>query len=119
MQLSQGICWHRRLTGGEAPLRTGIIAAGAIGVAALIPWILEQLHKPDEWFTQEVIAKGNHIQIFVNRKKTVDFVDTNNSFTKGHFAIQQHSSFKDKTTGDDIESVIYVRKAEVKELPSK
>jgi uncharacterized protein (TIGR03000 family) len=79
--------------------------------------VFDQLHKPDEWFTQEVIAEGNHIQIFVNRKKTVDFVDTNNSFTKGHFAIQQHSSFKDKTTGDDIESIIYVRKAEVKELP--
>jgi uncharacterized protein (TIGR03000 family) len=79
--------------------------------------VLDQLHKPDEWFTQEVIAEGNHIQIFVNRKKTVDFVDTNNSFTKGHFAIQQHSSFKDKTTGDEIESIIYVRKAEVKELP--
>ncbi|MCS6865798.1 MAG: DUF1080 domain-containing protein [Gemmataceae bacterium] len=50
----------------------------------------EAPHKPDEFFVQEVIANGNHIQIFVNGKKTVDFVDTNNTYTKGHFALQGH-----------------------------
>jgi hypothetical protein len=71
--------------------------------------VLEQLHKPDEWFTQEVIAEGNHIIIKVNGKTTVDFVDENNTYTKGHFAIQQH----------DPGTVIQVRKIEVIELPSK
>lgn len=47
-------------------------------------------HKPDEFFVQEVIAEGNHIQIFVNGKKTVDFKDPNNTYTKGHFALQGH-----------------------------
>ena len=47
-------------------------------------------HKPDEFFVQEVIADGNHIQIFVNGKKTIDFTDTNNTYTKGHFALQGH-----------------------------
>jgi hypothetical protein len=47
-------------------------------------------HKPDEFFVQEVIAQGNHIQIFVNGKKTVDFKDPNNTYTKGHFALQGH-----------------------------
>ena len=47
-------------------------------------------HKPDEFFVQEVIADGNHIQIFVNGKKTVDFVDENKTYTKGHFALQGH-----------------------------
>ena len=47
-------------------------------------------HKPDEFFTQEVIAEGNHIQILVNGKKTVDFKDPNNTYTKGHFALQGH-----------------------------
>jgi hypothetical protein len=47
----------------------------------------------------------------------VDFMDMKNTYTKGHFAIQQHNSFKDKTSGKEIESVIYVRKIEVKELP--
>jgi hypothetical protein len=69
--------------------------------------VAEAAHKPDEWFTQEVIADGNHIIIKVNGKTTVDFVDENNTYTKGHFAIQQH----------DPGSTVQVRKIEVKELP--
>jgi hypothetical protein len=70
--------------------------------------VKERLHEPNEWFTQEVIAEGNHIIIKVNGKTTVDFVDKNNTFKKGHFAIQQH----------DPGTVIKVRKVEVKELPA-
>ncbi len=47
-------------------------------------------HKPDEFFTQKVIAVGNHIQIFVNDKMTIDFKDPNTTYTKGHFALQGH-----------------------------
>jgi Domain of Unknown Function (DUF1080) len=47
-------------------------------------------HKADEFFTQEVVAEGNHIQITVNGKKTVDFKDPNSTYTKGHFALQGH-----------------------------
>jgi hypothetical protein len=75
--------------------------------------ITDKLVEPDTWFTQEVIAKGNHIVILVNGKKVVDFVDKKNTHTRGHFAIQQHPPAK----GTE-ESVITVRKVEVKELPS-
>ena len=68
--------------------------------------VLEQMHKPDEWFTQEVIAVDNHIIVKVNGKTTVDFVDEKNRYRKGYFALQQ---IRDG-------SVITVRKAEVKEL---
>jgi len=71
--------------------------------------VTDMLVKPDEWFTQEVIANGNHIIILVNGKKVVDFVDEKNTYTKGHFAIQAH----------DPGSQIQVRKIEVKELPGK
>jgi hypothetical protein len=47
-------------------------------------------HKADEFFVQEVIADGDHIQIIVNGKKTVDFKDPNKTYTKGHFALQGH-----------------------------
>jgi hypothetical protein len=47
-------------------------------------------HKPDEFFTKEVIARGNHIQVLVNGKKTVDWMDPKNTYTKGHFALQGH-----------------------------
>jgi Domain of Unknown Function (DUF1080) len=70
--------------------------------------VREMLVKPDEWFTQEVIAVGNHIIIKVNGKTTVDFVDKKNTYTKGHFALQQH----------DPGTVVQFRKIEVKELPA-
>jgi hypothetical protein len=70
--------------------------------------VTEMLVKPNEWFTQEVIADGNHIVIKVNDKTTVDFVDENNTYTKGHFALQQH----------DPGSKVKFRKIEVKELPA-
>ena len=69
--------------------------------------VYKQLHKPDEWFTQEVIARGNHIIIKVNGKTTVDFVDTHKNYMKGRFALQQH----------DPGTVIKFRKIEVMELP--
>jgi hypothetical protein len=68
--------------------------------------VREMLVPPDTWFTQEVIADGNHIIIKVNGKTTVDFVDKNNTYMKGHFALQQH----------DPGTVVHFRKIEYKEL---
>jgi hypothetical protein len=66
-------------------------------------------HKPDEWFTQEVIADGNHIIIKVNGKTTVDWKDPNSRSLKGHFALQGH----------DPGTVVKFKKIEVKELTEK
>jgi hypothetical protein len=63
-------------------------------------------HKPDEWFTQEVTAVGNKITIHVNGKTTVNWDDPDNTYTKGHFALQGH----------DPGTVVKFRKIEVKEL---
>jgi hypothetical protein len=73
----------------------------------------KMLVKPDTWFTQEVIAKGNHIIIKVNGMKTVDFVDKANTYKKGRFALQQHDAT------DGVDTVVQFRKIEVKELPDK
>ena len=59
-----------------------------------------------------MIADGNHIIIKVNGKVTVDYVDKKNTHTKGHFAIQQHGPVKGLP-----ESMVWVKKIEVKELP--
>jgi hypothetical protein len=89
---------------GRDPIKTGSLYFPSIpGVL-----IKEKLHQPGEWFTQEVIAEGNHLIVKVNGKTTVDWKDPMNTFTKGHFAIQQH----------DPGTTIEVRKIEVKELPS-
>jgi hypothetical protein len=81
--------------------------------------VKKELVPPDTWFTQEVIANGNRIIIKVNGKTTVDFVDQSNTFTRGHFALQQHTGFKGKgKDGKDIETILHVRKVEVMELPA-
>jgi formylglycine-generating enzyme required for sulfatase activity len=90
------------------PIRTGSLYPAfplALGARDKIV-VKEQLHKPDEWFIQEVIADGNHIIIKVNGKTTVDFVDPNNTYTKGHLALQQHN----------LGTVVQFRKIEIKEL---
>jgi len=69
----------------------------------------EAPHKPDEWFTQEVIAVGPKITILVNGKKTLEWEDPEYRYKKGHFALQAH----------DPGSVITFRKVEVKELKAK
>ena len=71
--------------------------------------VTEMLVPPDTWFTQEVTAVGNHIVIKVNGKVTVDYVDEKNSFTKGHFAFQQHN----------LGSEVWIRNVQVKELSAK
>jgi hypothetical protein len=53
--------------------------------------ILDMLVPPDTWFTQRIVADGNHIQIFVNEKKVVDYVDEKSTYTKGYLALQQHN----------------------------
>ena len=63
-------------------------------------------HKPDEWFTQEVIAIGPKITILVNGKKTIEWEDPEYRYKKGHFALQAHNPG----------SVMMFRKVEVKEI---
>jgi uncharacterized protein len=77
----------------------------------LVP-VKKMLVKPDEWFTQEVRAEGNHIQIFVNGKKTVDYKDPKNTYTKGHLALQMHGPTK-----EGVETTVMFRKVQIKELP--
>src|SRR4051812_26828956 len=54
--------------------------------------VLEQLVPDDTWWTQDIIADGNHIIIKVNDKVVVDYVDQKNTYTKGYLALQQHNA---------------------------
>ena len=68
------------------------------------------LVKPDEWFTYEVLCKGNHITIKVNGETTVNnFEDKEKRFAKGHFALQHHHK------GNRVK----VRKFEVREFSTE
>ena len=67
----------------------------------------EQIIPDDTWWTQEIIAKGNHIIIKVNDKVITDFIDTNNSFTDGYLAFQQHN----------LGSVVMYKDVMIKRIP--
>lgn len=71
--------------------------------------IHEPLAKDNEWFTQQISVKGNHITIKVNGKTVVEYDDPENRATKGHTALQQH----------DPGSVVYYRNVMVKDLSDK
>jgi hypothetical protein len=52
--------------------------------------VYEQHAKDNEWWTQHIIADGNHITIKVNDKVVVDYVDEKKTHMKGYLALQQH-----------------------------
>jgi hypothetical protein len=81
------------------PVKTGSIYNMVLIKKMLVP--------PDTWFTQEVEVVGNHVTVKVNGDTLYELVDTNNTFTEGHFAFQQH----------DPGSHVQIRKIEVMELP--
>lgn len=54
--------------------------------------VFEQLVPDDTWWTQHIIANGNHIIIKVNGKTVVDYVDEKKTHTKGYLALQQHNA---------------------------
>jgi hypothetical protein len=89
------------------PIRTGsLYPSGKLGKFRKEITVMNTApHKPNEWFTQEVIANGNHIVIKVNGKTTLDWRDPLNTYTKGHFALQGH----------DPGTVVKFKKIEVKE----
>ena len=81
------------------PVRTG-------SLYNFVP-VYEQLIPDDTWWTQHVIVNGNHIQIFVNDKMTVDYIDEKNTYTDGYLALQQHNQG----------GVVEFRNVMMKELP--
>ncbi len=68
--------------------------------------VKEPLHKPDEWFTLELLAEGNHLVTKVNDKTAVDFIDDKPRYSSGHLAL---NSFAPSTQ-------IEFREIEIKEL---
>jgi hypothetical protein len=71
---------------------------------------LGRVHQPavslSEFFTLEVIARGNHIVIKVNGQTTADYTDTQRRHSRGHIALQQYGS-----------TSVEFRTIEIKELP--
>lgn len=54
--------------------------------------VAEQLVPDDTWWTQDVIANGNHIVIKVNGKVVTDYTDQKTTYTNGYLVLQQHNA---------------------------
>ncbi|HTU24922.1 MAG TPA: family 16 glycoside hydrolase [Pirellulales bacterium] len=68
---------------------------------------IRQLARRGEWLTAEVIAEGNHFQVFINGVRTADFVDPKPRQTRGYVALQRWHD----------ENVVEFQTVEIKELP--
>jgi len=53
----------------------------------------QEVFKPEEWNEIRILCEGNHIQIFLNGEKRVDYTDTSekDSTPEGFFGMQVHS----------------------------
>ncbi len=65
----------------------------------------EGLTPAEQWFTLEIIARGNRIVVGVNGQITADYTDADASLAKGHIALQQANA----------NTVVQFRKIEVRE----
>jgi hypothetical protein len=52
--------------------------------------VFDKLVPEETWFTQHIIANGNHIMILVNDKLVVDHIEDKNQYMKGYLALQAH-----------------------------
>jgi predicted Ser/Thr protein kinase len=89
---------------------TGSLVGGGRG----FPKVTREVAKADQWFTMEVIAKDNHITIKVDGETTVDFVDKENTYRRGHIALQAMSDNRVKTT-----TVVEFQTIEIIEFPGR
>jgi hypothetical protein len=89
------------------PIRTGSIYTRV--------HVYRALHKPDEWFTQEIECRTGDfrgkpvtfIKVYVNGEYLYELLDYENQYKEGYFAFQQH----------DPGSKVSIRKVEVMALP--
>ncbi len=79
---------------------------GGGGSGSAVVRVRKSLVRPGDWFTMEVIAQGQHIEIKLNGKKVASRDDSH--FAKGHIALQQV----------EPQTVVEFRKVEIKEPTS-
>ncbi len=104
---SQNFRNYRVFIGGTIPAefgKTGELHKGG-DILVKAPGVML---KPGEWFTQEVIAKGNRISVLVNGKSVVEYEEKAGPPVAGRFELM--------CRGD---STVRFKKIEVKEMPDE
>ncbi len=100
--------YEAQIDSGNHPAKTGslfVIKGGNKSGTAVVA-IRDTLVPPGDWFTLEVIARGEHIEIKVNGGTVATRDDSH--FDKGHIALQQL----------EPQTVVEFRKIDIQELAS-
>ena len=100
--------YEAQIDNDNHPAKTGslFLVDGGGGSGTAVVRVRKSLVRPGDWFSMDVIAQGQHIEIKVNGKKVASRDDSH--FAKGHIALQQL----------EPQTVIEFRKVEIKELAS-
>ncbi len=98
--------------GYEAQISVDVNAADRFRTGSLLfngalAKVEQNLVRPDEWFTLEVVAEGRRIRVQVDGQQVVDFTEDKNRPTRGHVALQHFGP----------ETVVHFRTIEIMEVP--
>ena len=86
-QADAGQAWGRSVWGAlyDESRRKKMLAEGD-------PKLVERLTRPDDWNSLRVVCRGNHIQVFLNGEKTVDYIEEDKDIPAyGMIGLQIHS----------------------------
>lgn len=86
-QADAGSAWDRPVWGAlyDESRRKKMLAEGDKD-------LVTKLVRPDDWNSLRVVCRGNHIEIFLNGQRTVDYTETDESIPRyGVFGLQIHS----------------------------
>ena len=104
-------CYEAELQHNRTHLRpTGsiLVTSGDAAPTTLGRVLDTSLTEPDEWFTYEVIAEGNHFLTKINGSEAANCSDLEDRHQAGHLALQVwHAN-----------TLVQFRKIEIKELPA-
>jgi hypothetical protein len=88
------------------PCKTGSLMASGKPVVT----VSKSPVRPDQWFTVDVIAEGNHVRVLVNGQTTADYPDPERRLSRGHITVlSMHGLSEGHPT-------LAFRKIEIKEL---
>ncbi|NJM54690.1 MAG: DUF1080 domain-containing protein, partial [Verrucomicrobiae bacterium] len=76
--------------GQKVVIQPGNVALAPVAVTGSLGRLQDyvSLYKSNDWNEVRIVAVGNHIQIFINGKLSVDAIDENNRYTSGLLGLQ-------------------------------
>ena len=100
--------YEAQVYAGEGPQTGSLyrVAGAPVGTLSRPVDAPTRLTKPDDWFTMNVVVRGDHVVVKVNGQSAADYVDPRPFASAGYIVLQVH----------DARTRVEFRKIEIKEL---